>query len=214
MKELSIFVDESGGQNGISKYCLITIVLHNQEDFLHSYINSYENALSNKGLPNIPMHASPLLYGKGDYAHLDHETRHQLLASFFVFCRKLPIQYKTFVYRRSEIIDTSAFIARLKRDIAVFLVDNLQFFQSFAKVKIYYDNGQHMISEALHEAINFALAKDSILFKKASPPNYRLFQAADFLCTIELAAVKYGNREETKTDTKMFGNATSFKKGI
>lgn len=136
MNELSIFVDESGGQNGISKYVLMTLVLHNQSDSIDEAIWQYENSLASKGLPDIPFHASPLMYGKDAYASLDHETRHRLFSSFFVFVRKLPTYYKTFAYRRDELVETEAFTARLKRDIVVFLVDNPEAFQRFDKVRL------------------------------------------------------------------------------
>ena len=212
LKELSIFVDESGGQNGRSKYVLMTLVLHDQSESIVSAIQNYEGSLASKGLPDIPFHASPLMYGKDAYFSLDHETRHRLFSSFFVFTRKLPIAYKTFAYRRDELSEPEAFTARLKRDLVVFLVDNLESFQSFDKAKIYYDNGQHMITEALHAAIEFTLSKQAVLYRKASPSDYRLAQVADFLCTIELAAIKYEKHEQTSTDEKIFGSAKMFKR--
>lgn len=212
MRELSIFVDESGGQDGSSKYVLMTVVLHNQADPIGGLVRAYEGSLASRGLPDIPFHASPLMYGKDDYAAFDHETRHRMFAAFFVFVRRLPISYKTFSYRRDQLSDAETFAARLKRDLVVFLVDNLEAFQSFDKVKIYYDNGQHMITEALHGAIEFALSKQAILYKRASPSDYRLAQVADFLCTVELAAIKYGRHEETGTDTKIFGSSRAFRR--
>ncbi len=212
MRELSVFVDESGGQNGISRYLLITLVLHDQSKNISDAISSYEGSLMAKGLPDIPFHASPLMYGKDLYFQLEHETRHQLFSAFFVFVRKLQVSYKTFVYRRSEVKDASDFIARFKRDLVVFLVDNLAMFQSFENVKIYYDNGQQMVTQALHGAIEFVLSKQAIMYKKASPSDYRLSQVADFLCTIELAAIKYDAHEETSSDVKLFGNARMFKR--
>lgn len=210
MRELSIFVDESGGQNGISKYCLVTLVFHNQDDSIAEPVRAYEKALSDKNLPDIPFHASPLMYGKGAYGTLSHETRHRLFSSFFVLVRKLPISYKTFAYRRNELDTPQAFTARLKRDLTIFLVDYLEYFQSFDQIKIYYDNGQHMVTEALHGAIEFVLAKEAIRYTRASPLNYRLFQIADFLCTIELSAIKYEKHEETASDAKLFGNSRMF----
>ena len=101
MDELSVFIDESGGQNGISKYVLMTLVFHDQSA---SLIGEYESSLALKGLPDIPFHTSPLMYGKGAYSNLDHETRHRLFSSFFVLVRKLPTSYKTFSYHRSGTI--------------------------------------------------------------------------------------------------------------
>ena len=212
MDELSIFVDESGGQNGISKYVLMTLVFHDQSAPIASLISEYESSLALKGLPDIPFHASPLMYGKGAYSNLSHETRHRLFSSFFVLVRKLPISYKTFSYRRSELSDANLFTARLKRDLAVFLIDNLGEFQKYDSVKIYYDNGQHMITEALHRAIEFALSRQAVLYRNASPLDYRLAQVTDFLCTLELAAIKYGNHEETSSDKKIFGTMRMFKR--
>lgn len=212
MGDLSIFIDESGGQNSISKYVLMTLVFHNQSTPVAMPIGEYENSLALKGLPDIPFHASPLMYGKDAYRNLDHETRHRLFSSFFVLVRKLPISYKTFSYRRRELSDTGLFTTRLKRDLAVFFIDNLGEFQKYDSIKIYYDNGQHMITEALHRAIEFSLSKQAVLYRNASPLDYRLAQVADFLCTLELAAIKYDNHEETPSDKKIFGSTRMFKR--
>ena len=210
---LSIFADESGGQNGTSKYYLLTLVFHDQSKPIETLLSEYNQSLKTKNLPNIPFHASPLIYGKKDYKNVELAVRKQLFSSFFILVRKLPIRYKTFAYRRSELKDSTNFVAKLKRDLAVFLVDNLEYFQAFDHLKIYYDNGQQTITEALHGAIEYALSRNSIIYKETHPQDYRLSQAADFLCTIELTAIKYCNHDETNTDKKMFGNITKFKKG-
>ena len=62
-KELSIFVDESGGQKGHSAYCIASLVFHEQSEELGESIRAYERDLQMKGLPNVPFHASPLMYG-------------------------------------------------------------------------------------------------------------------------------------------------------
>lgn len=41
---------------------------------------------------------------------------------------------------------------------------------------------------------------------------YRLEQAADYLCTIELAALKYAAKEDGETYNKFFGSVGKFKK--
>lgn len=210
---LSIFADESGGQNGTSKYYLLTLVLHDQSFQIGSLIEAYRNSLASKGLPDIPLHASPLIYGKGDYDHLDLATRKRLLASFFVLTRCLPVRYKTLAYKRAEVSSLEQLIARIRRDLVVFISDNLDYFQSFDTIKIYYDNGQHAVTEALHAAIEFMLSKNAVVYKDAHPQDYMLSQVADFLCTIELTAIKHENHDETNTDLKVFGNVTEFKKG-
>ena len=210
---LSIFADESGDQNGTSKYYLLTLVLHDQSNPIAPFIEAHKSSLMAKGLPDIPFHASPLIYGKDAYRDLDLSVRKRLLASFFILTRRLPVWYKTFAYKRFEVATLDRLIAQIRRDLVIFISDNLDFFQSYESIKIYYDNGQHAITKSLHEAIEFMLSKNAVIFKDASPQDYVLAQVVDFLCTIELTAMKYDHHEETNTDRKVFGNVTDFKKG-
>ena len=111
-------------------------------------------------------------------------------------------------------MEPELFIARFKRDLVVFLTDNLEYFQAFGRVKIYYDNGQHSIAESLHRAVEYALSKDAVVYRSAQPSEYRLSQAADYICTMELTAIKYAEHTATATDEKFFGKWSDFKKGI
>ena len=101
--------------------------------------------------------------------------------------------------------------ARMKRDITNLLFDELAYFQSFEKVKIYYDDGQEKVAKALHAAVEYVIAKQSILYRRANAEDFTLAQAADMLCALELAAVKFAKGEQTRTDEKMFGSARAFK---
>ena len=67
MKELSIFVDESGSQSGHSRFCLVALLFHDQSDSIDELMSAYELDLSTKGLPDVPFHASPLMNGHDDY---------------------------------------------------------------------------------------------------------------------------------------------------
>ncbi len=172
-----------------------------------------EQNLRTKELPIIPFHASPLMYGKDAFRNMDMETRKKLFANFEAFCRRAPFTCTTFLYRRNEVPDPSNFITRFKRGLVIFLTDNLEYFQQFELVKIYYDNGQQMVTEALHGALDFILYKESVLYRAASSKEYRLSQVADCVCAIELVNLKFLNNELTETDTKMFGtNYSAFKK--
>ena len=212
MRELSLFVDESGTTDGSSKYYLITLVFHNQADNIRDAILSYQRALKDRRLPDIPFHASPLMNGNDAYSHMPMDERKQLLAAFFVFVRKLPITYKTFAYVKKEFQSSHALAARMRRDVVTFLFDHLDSFQEFDLVKIYYDDGQKVVSSTLREAVSYALSKESVLFRRSNPIDYRLSQVADFLCTIELTALKYEAKEITPTDDKIFGMVGSFRR--
>lgn len=99
-----------------------------------------------------------------------------------------------------------------KKELSAFLLDNLEFFQHFDKVKVYYDNGQTEVAHILHDSIEFALSKEAIVYRIVSPEDYRLFQLADYICGIELTAAKYDCGTTTKTDEAFFGRSANFKK--
>ena len=92
------------------------------------------------------------------------------------------------------------------------IFDNLSYLQEFDKVKVYYDDGQYVVTKALHDAVEYALSTNAVMYKDGSPKDYRLAQAADLICTIELTALKFEAKEATKTDDRFFGARSSFKK--
>ena len=65
-----------------------------------------------------------------------------------------------------------------------------------------------------HLAVEYALSKDAVVYCSAQPSEYRLSQAVDYICTMELTAIKYAERTATATDEKFFGKWSDFKKGI
>lgn len=214
MKELSIFVDESGSDSLADRYYLVTLVLHEQDDSLGQDIDLYERSLRDKGLPDIPFHMTPLLYRKKGYADMDEAMRKRLLSSFRVFFRHLPIRYKCLVFRTSELTSVTDAEGAMRRGLVELVFDNLAYFQGFDDVKIYYDNGQHAVAQALRKAIGYALAKNAVIFRLASPVDYRLSQAADYICTVELAALRFQHREMTATDGKFYGTWKDFRRGV
>ena len=214
MRELSIFVDESGSDGLSDRHYLLTVVMHDQSENIANSIAAYEGALRAKGLPDIPFHASPLMNGKDLYSGLDLRTRKMMLGSFRVFFRHMPVKYHTFAYATKQFASLDKLAGAMRRDIVNFLFDNLAELQSYDMVKVYYDNGQHSIAESLHLAIEYALSKDAVVYRPAQPSEYRLSQAADYICTMELTAIKYAEHTATATDEKFFGKWSDFKKGI
>ena len=211
-KELSIFVDESGDRGGKARYYLLTLVFHDQADSIAEAVTGYEAKLARADLPNIPFHSEPLMSGHKDYEFLNIEQRKVMLAYFSSFVRKLPISYITFVYRRSQFEDPARLMERMGRDISSAMVEHLGFFQSFDDVKVYYDNGQDIVKQALDRSVGKVPSKGVVRRRKTSMTDYRLEQVADYLCTIELALAKYEAKEDGETYNKFFGGIGSFKR--
>jgi len=200
-KELSIFVDESGDRGGKARYYPLVLVFHDQADSIAEAVTGYEAKLARADLPNIPFHSEPLMNGHKDYEFLDIEQRKVMLAYF-----------SSFVYRRSQFEDPARLMERMGRDISSAMIEHLGFLQSFDDVKVYYDNGQDIVKQALDRSVGKVLSKGVVRRRKTSMTDYRLEQVADYLCTIELALVKYEAKENGETYNKFFGGIGSFKR--
>ena len=210
--KLSLFVDESGDRTGKARYYLVTLVMHDRSDEILGGVGNYERALLLSDLPNVPFHSEPLLNGRGPYTNLSIQQRKKLLVAFNVLVQRLPIRYHTFAYKRKEFSQPDELVNRMERDIADFLREHLAFFQSFEEVVVYYDNGQDIVKRALDRSMAVALSKRAVVRRRTSMTDYRLEQAADYLCTLELAAIKYAAKEDGETYNKFFGGIGPFKK--
>lgn len=213
MSELSVFVDESGEWGKLSEYYLITLVFHVQSMSILEHIEKYELYLADSRLPDIPFHAGPLFNGHDDYEHIEFANRKRLFFAFFTLVRNLPFRYVTFAHRK-DMFDGNRlrFEAQLKRDLANFFLSYLDEFQSYDTIKVYYDNGQQIVTNALRSSISYALSKEAVVYRVSQPKDYRLEQAADLMCTIELTALKFDEGEDTATDRKMFKDRRDFRK--
>ena len=101
---------------------------------------------------------------------------------------------------------------RMGHNIPSVIIEHLDFFQSSDVVKVYYDNGQDIVKQALDRSVSTVLSKGVVRRRKTSMTDYRLEQVADYLCTIELALVKYEAKEDGETYNKFFGGIGSFKR--
>lgn len=212
MEELSIFIDESG-DTGDSRYYLVTLVLHEQSHDLSRALDRYSQLIRDKRLDNTPMNLGPLLNGHKEFEGLPVGTRKSHLSCFAMFAERVPFKYITLAYEKKLYAENpDKLLVCIKRDLVTTLFDNLPYLQRFDKVKIYYDNGQSIVTEAVHKAVSYVLWKDIVIYRLVSPADYRLFQLADYICTLELTSLKYQTHAETATDRMFFGQWGSFKK--
>jgi hypothetical protein len=211
VRELSLFADESGDSSNQSMYYLLTLVFHDQTYSIDDHISRHEQALQDAGLPDVPFHMSPLLNGHEDYRNLEVETRAYLLKRFFAFVRSVPISYKTFVFPKKE-VPPEKLLAKMRQDMINYLFDNLSYLQQFNAVKAYYDRGQKLITNNLTTALDYVLAGNVSVFKDGDPSHYRLAQAADLICGLELEARKFETNSQTATDIRFFGSLAELRK--
>lgn len=71
-------------------------------------------------------------------------------------------------------------------------------------------NGQAEVSKILSSIFNALLPNP--IFRKVMPTEYKLFQAADLLCTMELVRLKLENKLFSKSESMFFWNIRDLKK--
>ncbi len=108
-------------------------------------------------------------------------------------------------------MDEVALIDRIKTLLSRFFDDNLDYFISFDRVILYYDNGQRQLSKLL---VNILEEKLTNLYRKPDvhPYKYKLLQVADMLCTLRLLEIKAANNELTRSELCVFHSVRDLKK--
>ncbi len=206
MKELSIFVDESGDFGAFSKhspYYIITMILHDQSQDITDNIAKLKEEFVNLGYENdFVVHTGPLIRKEEIYCNMLPNDRRAIFTKLFFFTMKSKIWYKSFVFDKRKYEDSLKMEAMMAREISLFLRSNLSFFQGFDNVILYYDNGQKQITRMLNNVLATELAEYDI--RRVFPKDYKLFQAADLICTLELMDTKCKGSNLTKSEMAVF----------
>ena len=213
MKELSIFIDESGdfGEYEVhSPYYIITMVVHNQNNDIQPAIFNLNTELSYLGLGNICIHTGPIIRKEEIYKDMNLQDRRRIFNKMIAFIRQIDIKYHCFYIEKRKIVDATEATGLLSKQISQFITDHYEDFLSFDDVKIYYDNGQVEVSKMLSTIFNFLLPNS--IFRKVMPNDYKLFQVADLLCSLKLVSLKMENNNFSKSERNFFGNLRDLKK--
>lgn len=108
--------------------------------------------------------------------------------------------------------DKFALSTQLSKQIKSFVSKNYDYFSSFDKVNVYYDNGQTELNLVLNTILSMLLS--NVEFRKASPGEYRLLQLADFICSIELLSLKQQENRLSKSESSFFYKPQELKKSF
>ncbi|WP_165055157.1 MULTISPECIES: DUF3800 domain-containing protein [unclassified Adlercreutzia] len=214
MRELSVFVDESGDFGAVSHHCthyLVGIILHDQSHPIYNEARKLSRALADAGLDALaPIHTAPLIRREERYANLDGSTRKKAFDALFAFARRCDIRHKVIVVDKRWFGCGHELEVRIARELGSFVRENLSYFQGFDRVIVYYDKGQKEVSRVLRLA--FAASLSEVEFRVVSPADYLLFQAADLACTMELVEAKRQEGGLSRSERAFFGGAERFKK--
>jgi hypothetical protein len=213
MKELSIFVDESGdfGEYDYhAPFYIISMVLHDQSVDIDNDLKTFENELANIGWSKHCIHAGPVIRSEEEYHGYDLKDRQKILMKMMTFIRHLDVQFKSIYIEKKHIEDSVEATGKLSKQLAAFIRENYQFFCGYDVVKVYYDNGQVEVTRILSSVFNALL--ENVEFRKVMPADYRLFQVADLICTLKLTELKMENHQLSKSDIFFFNDERTLKK--
>lgn len=215
-KILSIFIDESGDFGKFDSkapYYYVSMVLHDQSINISSEIEKLETRVSNYGFPHHAIHVGPIIRREKIYKNELMEKRKSLFNALFHFTRKTEIFYLCPKINKAECEDNEiSYISKISKVISDELKRNMDFFNSYDLIINYYDYGQNNLTKIITTV--FTTLFSNVEFRKVQPSDYKLFQVADLICTLELTKDKADRNEFSKSEKEFFGSTRDFKKNI
>lgn len=212
-KLLSVFIDESGDFGAYeyhAPYYLVAMVLHDQSIDIGPNIDGMNERMRNLGYDHHAIHTGPLIRRESVYANDQMENRRHLFHILYYFSNKLNFRYICAKIRKSECPDEINMTAKLSKAIADLIRSNMPFWTQYNKIIIYYDNGQIELTKILTSVFSTLLT--NVEFRKVQPVDYKLFQVADLVCTMELLAEKAENNSFSRSEQDFFGTPRDFRK--
>lgn len=210
---LSIFIDESGDfgpYKSHAPYYIVTMVLHEQSHNIGNNISTLKAHLHNLNFSQDTVHVGPLIRREQEYFDELMENRKRVFNALFNFARKLPITYLCVKVKKRECTDIIDLTTKLSKSIIQALKKHTNYFKRFDKIIIYYDNGQIELTRILIMLFNALFP--NVEFRKVKPSEYKLFQVADLICSMELLTEKAQAQSLSRSELDFFQSAREFKK--
>ena len=213
MKDLSIFVDESGDfgpYDPRTPYYIVGLVFHEQANSVSEQIAYFERSLAEIGLPKHVVHAGPLIRREDVYVHMSMDERKRVFHRAFNFLRSIDVTYQKFVVEKKHLSSSLDLVAALSKQLTRFFQENYEYFTSFDRIILYYDNGQIELTKTLVSILHAFFS--NVEYRQAKPTSYRLLQAADIICTMILTELKAENALLSKSEKAFFISGRDLKK--
>ena len=213
MKELSVFIDESGDFGEVvnaSPYYIVTFVCHDQDNDIGELIERLDRQLKDCGFEDEYIHTHPLIRKEDPYRNLSIDDRRRILNKMLRFTMACDISYFNIVVNKTEAADKFKLSAKIAKELSRFIRENLSFFQNYSRIIVYYDYGQQELSVIINTVLNTMLS--DVEFRNASPKKYKLLQVADFICSMELLKQKREHNQLTKSELSFFYKPNELKR--
>ena len=213
VKELSVFIDESGvfgPYEAHSPFYIVAMVFHDQSSAITENIDRLNARISLFGLPNYTIHAGPLIRREYEYSHMSLLDRKRIFNFLYNFVRTSDIEYYSITIEKKHLVEDIDLHFRLAKQLSTFLFKHIDRFALYDRIVVYYDYGQMELTKILVSV--FTTIIHNIEFRRISPADYKLFQAADMLCTLELLEAKAIRKMLSKSELTFFSSAKELDK--
>lgn len=213
LKELSVFIDESGdfgATDNQSPFYIVTLIFHNQSDIISDKIERFKKQLQENDITDEYVHTHPIIRREYPYNNLTIDERRKILNKMLQFTMSCPIKYFNIIVDKKECKNNHILGANISKQLSFFIDAHNEYFFSFDKIIVYYDNGQKELSYILNAILNAKLT--DVEFRTASPKAYQLLQVADFICSVELLKQKRNTKSLTSSEMQFFYKPNELKK--
>ena len=203
MKELNIFIDESGDfgvNDNASDLYVVSIVFHSSLNNIEPFLNALNKRLNKLQFTKM-IHAADLIRHKGDYKNLSIDQRRKIFTAIYQFGRKSPIKLKSIIVNKKYTDTYKLLKKQLTMELNESISNNLKYFQKFDKITIYYDNGQSQLTSILEDVFknfNISFISDFDKIKE------KLFQVADMLTFMDKYYYKFKHKLYISKNEKIF----------
>ena len=214
MNAIEIYIDESGDFGPFDERCpyyIVTMVFHESTEPLFALIQDLEYRLSLLGLEDHCIHSSPAIRGENEYYGTDIVVRRKMMSNFAGFIRRTGLKYKCFFIKKEPGSTDADLVASLRDVFDPFLTENFVRLAAYSMIQVAYDKGQKLLSQLITQT--FQSRFPNVRLTKVLPIHSRIFQVADFICTLKRMSYRLESTGAlSKSELKFFGTLSNFQR--
>ena len=186
------------------------LVFHDQSIDISKNIKHLNESLRQSGLPETPIHTGPIIRRENEYDNFTLLERKRIFNFLYNFTRTTEITFKSLVVEKKQLVDDLDLHVQLTKQFTAFFKDNTEWFLKYDRIIVYYDYGQRELARILVTLFSTHLSNSE--FYKGAQLDYKLFQVADMLCTLELLTLKADRKNLSNSELTFFKSAKALHK--
>ena len=190
------------------------MVFHDQSTDIAQAVHDFNRNISNLGL--VPdafvFHAGPLIRREKGYEFFSRHLRGRIYNRMMTFARRIDFKWHCLRVDKKFITSSLQIVSKLQSQLDAFVETHRVLMDDVAKVKVYYDCGQSPVTKILQKSFT-SLGGKVEFAEGVQPRQYKLFQLADLICTLNLVAAKIETHEPlTESEYRFFGGPSAFRR--